>query len=192
MATWWDRIVVYFAGKDVAILGPRAAGKTTLYDFLEYGTVESRDGRTQTVSATQRGIVRHRNLPFTLHKGADVPGSDVHYPVWRTYFDKADIVLYVFNAHLARTDAEYAVRMAQDGRKFKEWGAENKRVFLVGTHRDADPLSKRCTPATYSDKILELDVIEAFRSRVNAETIAVGEMSNDRSTLILMRQVVGR
>lgn len=190
MASWWDQIVVFLTGKHVAILGPRAAGKTTLYDYLQHRSVGKTGTRAQTVAPTKRGVIRRKDLKLSLKKGADVPGSDVHYPEWQELVDKADVVFYVFDAHLVRTDADYAARISQDGRELRKWGIEGKVVYLIGTHSDEDQLASECTKAKYADAILELDVIEALRSRVRAKSVGVGDLATNRAAGKLLRQVV--
>lgn len=191
MASWWDAIVVFFTGKDVAILGPRSAGKTTLYDFLQYRTVVSKTPRTATIAPTRRGIVRHTGFSLSFHKGADVPGKETNYSDWRQLLEKADVVFYVFDAHKARTDHSYAARISQDGKVLKSWGVTDKAVYLIGTHRDKDPLSLKCSAAEYADTIRELDVIEALKSRLRARQVGVGDLATNRSAGSLLRQVVG-
>jgi GTPase SAR1 family protein len=179
---------VSLTGKKIAILGPRAAGKTTLYDYLQDGTVAT--ARSQTIAPTKRDALRHKDLRLSIKKGRDVPGSDVHYPEWRRLFKKADIVFYVFDAHLTRTELDYRERLSRDGRQLRKWGADKKVIYLVGTHRDKDPMAARCSAADYTDEILELDVIEALRARVRAKSIAVGDLETDRSAGALIRRVM--
>lgn len=178
----WDGLVVLFTGKHVAILGPRLAGKTTLYDFLERGTVQIPGERKQNVGVEPRRRARRKDLGLSIKKGADVPGADTYYPDWQKLFCRAHIVFYLFDAYAARTDDEYRARMTSDARKLREWGVEGKSIYVVGTHADADPLATQCSDADYADQIVDLDVIEAFRSRVQATSVVIGEMTTDDST----------
>ncbi|MFW5473171.1 hypothetical protein ACOCJ5_07675 [Knoellia sp. CPCC 206450] len=189
---WWDGLVVLFTGKHVAILGPRMAGKTTLYDFLETGTVDRATQRKQNVGVEPRKRARRKDLGLSIRKGADVPGKDTYYPDWQKLFVRAHIVFYLFDAHMARTDDEYRGRLTRDSRKLREWGVDGKSIYVIGTHKDTDPLASQRPDADYADHILDLDVIEAFRSRVRAASVVVGAMITDESTNELLRGALGR
>ena len=190
MARWWDKIMAALTGKNVAILGPRAAGKTALYDYLEHSSLDTGRERTQTIGQKPRKHVRRKDLGLTLRKGADISGSDVYYPQWQALWYKADVVFYVFNAHQARTDPEYVSRISQDGKKLKEWGVGSRKIYILATHRDMDPLSSSMTAAHYADAILELDVVEALSSRLQARSVSVGDLASKRSAKVLVKEAL--
>ena len=184
-----NRIIILLRGKNVAVLGPRVAGKSTLYSLLTTG--EASADAEQTIGPTRVRGARNKNLGLTISKGVDLPGHDRAYPDWEKQFVKASLVFYVFDAHKARTQPDYASRIEQDGRKMKEWGLSAKRkIVLLGTHADKDPLFEALTPAEYSDLILDLDVIAALHGRVRVAACEVGSIRATREGTALLGRLL--
>ena len=188
MANLWDRLIVLIGGEHICILGPRASGKTTLYDYLELGTVYG--AREQTVAPTPRDVARNRDYKLNIRRGFDTPGSDVHYAEWKRILDPAKIVFYLFDAGLARTSPEYGQRISDDSKRLKEWGVDGKSVYLLGTHADQDEKLAATSFAEYRDGILDLDVLHALRARVAPKGVGVGSLNTDDSAKKLLDQAM--
>ena len=161
MANWWDRIVVHFSGKKIAILGRRSVGKTTLYDYLETGSVRP-DGQGQkaTVDVTARDVIRNKDLRLKIKKSSDYPGSPPH--MWHEAFMEADIVIYVYNSHLILEDKAYCDEVSEDRKMMQKWGADGKDFILVGTHEDIGMKATGMLQSQYRDAVSDHDTIAAF------------------------------
>lgn len=178
MANFWDRIVVRLTGEHIAILGRRSVGKTTLYDFLETGTVRP-DGKGQaaTVDVTARGIIRDKRLGLKIKKSPDYPGSPPH--MWKEAFKNANIVIYVFNSHLILTDREYCIEVSEDRKLMQDWGTADKEIILLGTHEDIGVEATRMSQSRYRDTVRDHDTIAAF-AKISPPPPAIGSLnSND-------------
>lgn len=185
-----DDLVVHAAGSQIAIIGPRGSGKTTLYDFLASGTVAApRGGRAHTTGVERRDRINNHDLKLRIKTGVDLPGGEGNYVDWHEQYERAKTVLYLFDAHLVRTDPQYAARVRRDRLKVAEWGTDGRRITLVGTHVDKDPVRKRMTVAEYHDSIAdENDTIVAFLAKTGA-SIVIGSLATDVSARRLVRQV---
>jgi len=189
VASWWTKLVVMFKGKEVAILGPRSSGKTTLYHLLAHGQPPSKS--EATVTAEKTDVFRNRELGLNIRRGVDLPGADRAYPQWRSQFSKSDIVLYLFDSQLLRTDPEYGRRVRQDGKEMERWGCSGKRIFLIGTHADLDPRCTELGADKYAVEILDEDVLFSLSHRVKASGSVVGSLTSSRSAVALLRPVLG-
>lgn len=189
MASWWTKLVVMFRGKEVAILGPRSSGKTTLYHLLAHGEPPSKSEATVTAEKTE--VFRNKELGLNIRRGFDLPGADRAYPQWRSQFNKSDIVLYLFDSHQMRTDPEYARRVKQDGKEMENWGCDGKRIYLIGTHADLDPRCVELGVDKYAAEILDEDVLYSLSHRVRARGSVVGSLTSSKSAMALLRPVLG-
>jgi hypothetical protein len=188
---WWEVIIRVFSGKDVAVLGPRAAGKTTLFDFL----VESdRASGPYTPTLTPKNTDWYRNtkIGVTIEKGVDVPGKESAYPFWQQAFGSADFVFYLFDAHRLRTVKGYRVVVLREARLFKTWGTEGKRVMMIGTHADVDPHREEIGDAAYHDLITDITEVAAFRTFANVKGIDIGSMTTGDSIQQMVLNVLGK
>lgn len=189
------RLRVLLKGKRAAILGPTASGKTSLYNFLEFGSLDGR-GAEQTVTPTHRGYVDNPQYGILWKNGTDVPGLADMRGSWEPVFKRADIVFYVFDAHQMRTDAPYRERVSSDGLAMYEWGAKRKRAIVLGTHRDVDPLAREISDAQYRKVIADLDAVEALRSRLTGgrsgrlADFSLGELADDAGARELLTQIL--
>jgi hypothetical protein len=155
--SFWDWIVTLVTGKRVAVLGPRAAGKTTLQTYLREGTIVAT--YEPTLSATEAGYGRRevKELPgaerkqgvgkVAVKKGRDVPGdSKANQAAWREQALEYDVVLYLFDAHKVLNGARaMANRIVYDcdliggflEQRLSDGGSLPKAA-IVGTHCDLD------------------------------------------------------
>ncbi|MGY1653319.1 hypothetical protein [Geodermatophilus sp. SYSU D01119] len=185
----WDWLVVTFAGDRIAVLGPRASGKTTLYNFLTGRTGDSPP--EQTVAPEHREAFRNGTLGLSVRTGRDVPGGEHAHDSWREVFTAANKVFYLFDAHQLRVDTEYADRVRRDGRSFRDWGTEGRRVMMIGTHADTDPACRKRGLVTYSDLILDHDIVAAFRTRADVKAATVGSLAGSPDDVAaVLRQVL--
>jgi hypothetical protein len=153
----WDRLVLLIAGKDVGVVGMRAAGKSRLHSFLRSGELPDPGVylptyNAQSVPAARPRLVRAnasgQGRRVNIRKGIDVPGKisdSVSY--WKSEVCESDIVLYLFDAFKVWSgDTSYGEEMIEQcyavdallaNRPIR--GRRNAKVFLVGTHVDQGP-----------------------------------------------------
>ena len=62
--------------------------------------------------------------------------------------------------------------------------------MLIGTHADLDPRSRQVPLHQYQDEIMDLDVIQAFKTRTGATGHAVGSMQTRAQADALVRRAV--
>ena len=184
----WDDIVLLFTGKDVAILGPRGCGKTVLMSLLTTGDVAH--DPEPTLGPTRTQGKRNRTIGLNIRKGVDFPGHERAYPDWERQFKRSSIVFYLFDGHVLRTEPEYAARVQQDARKLKEWGASTRKVLLLGTHADVDPLLAELGPSKYSDLILDQDAAVLLLGRTRARAAEVGSLKTTQDALPMIKRLL--
>lgn len=183
----WDQIVIAFGGEQLALLGPRLSGKTTLHSYLlQTGNVFPE----QTLAPERTRSNRNTELGLRIRSGLDVPGGEASYADWRGQFQKSSKVFYLFDAHKVRTDEEYADRVKRDGREIRGWGPDGKRVMMLGTHADTDPLAKELSAAKYLDQILDLEVVAAFCTRAKVDGFAVGSLTTPNIGAALVKRAL--
>jgi hypothetical protein len=181
--------MVQLTGEDIALLGPRLSGKTTLYDFLT--RVRPSDGVPEpTVGPKRTAAFRSKVLGLTVHKGFDLPGADFAYPDWERQFKKSSKIFYLFDAHKLRTDPVYADRVRLDGKKIKEWGIGDRRVMMLGTHSDTDPEHLAYGTASYTDLIMDHEVVVGFQTRAGVSASAVGSFRGGGDAIVALLERV--
>lgn len=160
-----DLLVIALRGKTVAILGPRASGKTTLYNFLEHGTVDlGRPGRATTGPEKHRAF-RNRELGLSIRKGVDVPGG-MREP-WEEPYKRADMAFYMFDVNRLQAEEAYAKEVQDDGRLLADWGTRKKQITVIGTHTDRDERSRQYKSfSAYTDYLSDLDPVALLCGRL--------------------------
>jgi hypothetical protein len=184
----WDWVVVAFKGEHVALLGPRLSGKTTLHGYILNSALSSPP--EQNLAAEQTDWVRNTEFGLNIRKGLDVPGGEASYPDWRTQFERSSKIFYLFDAHRIRTEGDYTDRVRRDGKEIRAWGTKGKRVMMIGTHADVDPLVKELEPAKYHDQIADLDVVVAFRTRAKVRGFAVGSLTCSPDAVAMVKRAL--
>ncbi len=186
----WDEIVLFFAGKHVAVLGPRTSGKTVLQSLLLTGEVHH--DPEATIGPTPTRSKRNKALDLDIRKGVDLPGAQRAYPDWERQFKRSSTVFFLFDAHLLRTDVDYARRVEEDGWMMKRWGVSDKDVLIMGTHADTDPLRAQVGAAPYSDLILDHDSVLLLQGRCRARATEVGSLLTKDEAMPMLKRLLGR
>ena len=72
----WDDIVLALAGKTLAVLGPRAVGKTTFIKFLTEGEISEKYEATLGAVKTEGRRFSLKDLKLNVRDGRDVGGGE--------------------------------------------------------------------------------------------------------------------
>lgn len=139
-----ERILVRFRGKRIAVLGPRASGKTTLITFLLNGELPEEYFATPKPEKIAGKKVRLGSLALTVKAVIDVPGDAQSHAEWERQYDVADIAMYMVDASkIYAGDDTYIRLVTGEMRHIGEWLESRKqkppKFFLVATHCDLIP-----------------------------------------------------
>lgn len=73
-------IVTYAGGANILLLGPKAAGKTSFADYLEFGVIEDENYHISTVDSRRSGlhkiqVGKDKSLDLKVRSTTDIPGQ---------------------------------------------------------------------------------------------------------------------
>ena len=161
----WDKIIVAFMGKKLAILGARGVGKTHLLKFLTTGSIPSEYKQTAMIEKAPARRFQIKELNLKIKSTLDLGGAKV-YGEWKKLHDQADVVIYLLRADLLIVGHnEHETRVKEDLKHIADWRNEQKsrpKFFIIGTHCDLDPEYPALTHGTigdYVDKFRKLPTI---------------------------------
>ena len=132
---------------DIAVLGLRGSGKTTLIRHMKDGIIrDSPDAEATLVPENYDGFLIQitDDTKLSIRSGRDVPGSPDYYCDWEEEFKSATHVLYLMNAHRASSETRYRKSVLRDIKKLRAWCRDEDRdshgfvpeIWIVGTHCD--------------------------------------------------------
>ena len=125
----------------VAVLGPRKAGKTTLGQFLESGTITA-DYVASRGTEKHRGEILMKDLKLKVLFAT--PGGDKEqYAAWLESAKSAKVVVFMFDLSRLNEKA-YAKEALKGAKNIQNWVQTealqaNTKIIVVGTHRDQQP-----------------------------------------------------
>jgi hypothetical protein len=147
-------VASWAVGKNFGVLGPRAAGKTTLQIWLRDGQLVKDPGPTLAASDMNSVWRRRRSTAadvgrtgLILKRGLDVPGDrKTNMSSWRRVVRDAHYLVYMFDAarvlagereHRLEISADCSTvgQLIRDERGVGRW----PKVAVVGTHCDQAP-----------------------------------------------------
>nr|WP_294503899.1 GTPase domain-containing protein [uncultured Rhodopila sp.] len=137
----WKKVRETLGGKKIAVLGPRASGKTTLIKFLLKGELSEEYVATAKPEKFSGKKVVLQDLNLTIEDTTDVPGDRQSHADWERLYKEADFVLYLTDAKMLHAgDQGYENNVRDDMRHIGEWFDDRKdkppRFFLIATHCD--------------------------------------------------------
>jgi GTPase SAR1 family protein len=130
------------SGKEIAVLGPRKSGKSTLAEVLTSGTVTQQYFQTLATRRI-RGDLRMESLSLmvVIH---DPGGDRSEYGEWQRIYATASLICYVVDVSRLLTsdrksrhssDRKYRELAVRGAEHVNDWGAI-KPTVLVLTHKD--------------------------------------------------------
>jgi len=196
----WDKILILFKGKHLAILGARGVGKTHLRKFLTTGSIPAEYKQTVAPEKTPKNRFQLKELDIKIKEGFDISGDKAAYAEWKKLHDKAHIVFYLLRVdRLIAGDNDVETRVRADMRHIGGWIEEKKQdrpeLFIIGTHCDCDPAFVGLTKdkiADYTDKFRRLPVIHEIVSRGGGALqvkVVIGSMKTVVNTEALVFQI---
>ena len=144
IAANWEEIEKALKGKNLAVLGPRGAGKTTLIKFLLKGELSKEYIVTSKPEQFSGKKLALGELELVINDITDVPGDIGSHDEWERLCHAADVVCYLIDVSRVHIDdKDYEKTIKGDMRHIGEWLNEPKssrpKVFLVATHCDLIP-----------------------------------------------------
>lgn len=199
IAVKWNDIVIALQGKQLAVLGARAVGKTHLVKFLTSGSIPIEYKQTVAPEKTSSKRFFLKDLDLKVKDTLDLSGDKAAYAEWKELHDKADVVFYLLRAdRLIAGDQLVESRVRNDLRHISEWlEARNPRpsFFIIGTHCDFDA-EFQCTSTDkigdYVDKFRQLPIVRELISRAGGAKqakVVLGSMKTVEDTEALVYQV---
>jgi hypothetical protein len=157
-------------GKEIAILGPRRSGKSTLATILRSGTVTHEYIET-LMTEKLSGDLRMESLSLKVTT-QDPGGAKSEYGEWREIHKSARLVCYVIDAHrMLKRDDRYRDLAINGAEHVSIWG-EAKPTVLVLAHID-----EATGDASHPDVIFGHADVQRIQALTNAkQRIAVNLM----------------
>jgi len=195
-------LVQTLKGKRFAVLGPAAAGKTTMINFLRTGEVTLHYEETEAPTKLKGRNIKLKEYELKIDDIVDVPGDKDFHSTWKMQVSTADVVCYIFDAsRFVRGDISYIDLVMSEMRHVSEWRKDRARehsvlrFFVIGTHldlvldyRDADQLGK----SSYVSAIWKTPIFEKL-SRISGGSAArclAGSLSDQTGCEHLVGRVI--
>lgn len=185
----WDDIANYLQGKQIAVLGARGVGKTTLLKYIEKDMI-GKHGQTIAKQEIESKHLKLGNIDIRLKKTEDVPGDTVAYGVWKKLFDESDLIFYVVRTDmLLKNDIATEKRSEDDLKQIQGWIKESKskkKLFIIGNHWDSDPTFKNLTDeikGNYIDRFCSLPIVKQMTQLAGGTAsvkFALGSLANKK------------
>lgn len=194
----WDKALIYFRGKNLAILGARGVGKTHLIHFLSRGEIPTEYKQTVAPEKYSGRRFKLENLDLKIKSNLDVPGGQAAYAEWKNLCSEADIIFYLFRADMLLVrDEKCEERVRSDLRHLNTWRKNEKeprQIFLVGTHCDKDPNYSAYSLrfGDYVDKFHELPIVAELIGHAGGGRgvkVVLGSMKSLDDTQALVLQI---
>ncbi len=195
----WDKIVIFFKGKRVAVFGARGVGKTHLIKFLTTGTIPAEYKQTIAPEKAPSRRFSLKELGIKVKETQDLSGDKAAYAEWKKLHDEADVVFYLLRAdRLIAGDVNVETRVRDDLRHISEWlEKRNPRplFFIIGTHCDLDTEFRTLTAdkiGDYNDKFCRLPIVRELVTRAGGAQqtkVVLGSMKTPQDTETLVYQV---
>lgn len=199
----WDRIVIAFKGKKLAVLGERQVGKTTLIQFLTEGSIPTKYTQTVAPKPVSRKRFQLKDLQLSIKRGFDFGGSTDSYGEWKKQCQEADLILYLLRAdRLLAGDATVEGRIRDDLKHIEGWLAEWRKkqkrplpFFIIGTHCDLNNdfvVLTDDTVGAFHDKFRDLPIVRELVARgggLQLVKVVLGSMESIDATQNLVYEI---
>lgn len=195
----WDGLVLFFKGKNLAVLGARGVGKTHLIKFLTSGSIPTEYKQTLLPGKASGRRFDLKELNIKVKDTLDISGDKAAYAVWKDLHDKADVVFYLLRADLLiKGDSSVEMRVREDLRHIGDWlqaRTPRPRFFIVGTHCDLDSKFAGLSAARigdYLDQFRKLPVVTeliAHGGGTQQVKVVLGSMKTTHDTEAMVYQI---
>ncbi|MFB2895409.1 hypothetical protein ACE1CI_21100 [Aerosakkonemataceae cyanobacterium BLCC-F50] len=182
----WEDINYALRGKRIGILGDKAVGKTTLFNYLRDGKKPENYIQTLKDTLDKKEIINNfegLGVNILFRKTTDISGSEDFYPAWKEIFLNSDIIFYLFRTDFLLNGNSKAIeRIEADLQQITGWiesynswqtllnkTVQKKWFFIVGNHwiddRDYQMVGSK-NQSDYIDKVVEKTVIKNQRQKI--------------------------
>lgn len=151
-AYFWDDIFESSKDKEkmngakIAILGTRAVGKSTLFDFLQTNKIDinKKYEQTRTVRRIDASTIDIDGVEIDISVNYDVGGSSANHREWQDRIIESDYVIYLVDANKVLTkDNKHLIEIKEDLQAISEHMRNSrKKLFLIGSKADEHRLYK--------------------------------------------------
>lgn len=173
-----DKMVKKAKRKNIAVLGQRATGKTTLLKFLINGeiTVAYEQTLMKKKITKQKKLqskkIHLSDLELKSSKASscinpdsyDVGGSEDQHAIWKEVSTDADVLIYLFDVNKWLSNSQLESQIESDIKVIERIIRDkpSQKIMLIGTHLDQDEEYNAA-----KDKI-------AYKDEIKGETFIVG------------------
>lgn len=188
-------LIEKLTGKEVAIIGARRSGKTTLASYLSSGLIPENYEQTLGKNILPGRTLVLSDLKLKIYEINDVGGDKDYYKDWKEVVTKCEIVYYLANADEIMAKMETRKRVLADVKHLSGWLLENpgKKVFFIGTHCDLISAYTKLTPDNIGDfkdaffKNEEMKEV-ALRLRAVDAGLILGSLATERAIQQVLHQ----
>ena len=140
---FWEALVLYWRGKQVAVLGAPGVGKSHFIKFLTSGSIPTEYKQTVAPEKAAGRRLQLMDLDLKIKNMLDVGGGTEARGQWQKQVARADFVFYLLRVdQIISGDKVVERRVLSDAQHIKDWlkGRKPRPVLcVVGTHCDNDP-----------------------------------------------------
>lgn len=196
---FWNRVVVFWNGKHVAVLGARGVGKSHLIKFLTTGSIPAVYKQTVAPEKTESKRLQLKELDLKIKSMLDMGGAVEARAQWQKQVEQADIVFYLFRAdQVLSGNVEAGERIVSDGRHLGEWLKSREprpKLCVIGTHCDHDPSFRGQVDSHHGDYVSRIRKLPSIHRMLmlcggmSQLSLVVGSMKTTEATENLLLDV---
>jgi GTPase SAR1 family protein len=181
---------IAIAGKNLAILGAKAVGKTTLQMFIRKGVVINNYDATPILKELPMGTYGGTKFKFFIKSGKDTGGDEAFREVWRTIFLESDICFYLYDAHNVSLGTRAIFRQIEYHLyMLNHWREHHSiQIFVIGTF--ADLLPSKLSLAEYEDRQYDALQSALYKGKIERRHFMIGSLENEGEAASLVERIV--
>lgn len=198
-AYFWDdmfdskRSKEQWDGKRIAILGSRAVGKSTLFNFLQNQEIDpnKKYEQTRTLKEINKIEVNIDGASLRISTSYDVGGGEFSHDSWVDQIIKSDYIFYLLDANkVMNSDKVHISEIKKDMAAIQKQiiSDKNKKIFLIATKSDCH---QQYNTIGFEDKLMNKSII--FETMLNLGgrercKLIIGSLSSTDEAKNLVKQ----
>ncbi|MDO9552942.1 hypothetical protein [Rhodonellum sp.] len=198
VAAYWDDLIIFFKGKNIAILGSIETGKSTMHTYLREGEVIVTHNSTKKVNVSKNRF-KLGELEINIKEGIDISGQRDYMSDWKNVFKTSDICFYMFDTYkIYNNDLDYIEKIYFHLTHINNWKEElniNPKIIMIGGFSDKIPEFNQLNESNvqeFEEKI-RVKIKPAFlQGSISPSNIFIGSLATKVSIEKLLRDVLIR